>query len=61
MIIIDGQMMHKFVEEVEILNIPAVVLASTNFDMYTEDKCHVVHCNVNNTKSIRYVLEEITS
>jgi small subunit ribosomal protein S2 len=58
-IIIDGQMMHKFVEEIEILSIPAVVLSSTNFDMYTD--CHLVHCNVNNTTSIRYVLEEITS
>jgi len=58
-IIVDGQMMHKFVDEVEKLTIPSIILASSNFDMWT--KSHRVMCNVNSQKSIDYVLKSIVS
>lgn len=58
-IIVDGQMMHKFVEEVEKLSMPSVVLASSNFDMFTD--AHLVLCNVNSQQSIDYVLKSITA
>ncbi len=57
-IIVDGQMMHKFVEEVEKLSIPSIILASSNFDMWT--KSHLVLCNVNSQQSIDFVLQTIT-
>jgi len=57
-IIVDGQMMHKFVEEVEKLTIPAIILASSNFDMWT--KAHKVLCNVNSQQSIDFVLKNIS-
>ncbi len=56
-IIVDGQMMHKFVEEVEKLSMPAIVLASSNFDMFTQ--ASLVMCNVNSQQSIDYVLRTI--
>lgn len=56
-IIVDGQMMHKFVDEVENLGIPSIILVSSNFDAWT--KSHTVMCNVNSQKSIDYVLRSI--
>jgi len=50
-IIVDGQMMHKFVLEVEKMDTPAIVLASSNFDKILEDSC-VVTCNTNSFKSL---------
>lgn len=58
-IIVDGQMMHKFVDEVEKLHIPSIILASSNFDAWA--KSHVVMCNVNSQKSINYVLKSIVA
>lgn len=58
-IIVDGQMMHKFVEEVEALSIPAVVLISSDFDMFID--AHCVMCNVNSQQSIDYVLRAIAT
>lgn len=56
-IIVDGQMMHKFVDEVEKISMPSIVLASSNFDTWT--KSHLVMCNVNSQKSVDYVLKSI--
>ena len=56
-IIVDGQMMHKFVDEVEKENISSVILASSNFDLWA--KSHVVMCNVNSRKSIDFAMKHI--
>ena len=58
-IIIDGQMMHKFVEEVEKLSLSSIVLSSSNFDMWT--KSHMVLCNINSQHSIGYVMNAIVA
>lgn len=58
-IIVDGQMMHKFVDEVENLSIASIILASSNFDSWT--KSHMVLCNVNSQKSIDFVLKNIVA
>lgn len=58
-VIVDGQMMHKFVEEVEKLSLPSIVLASSNFDMWTQSQ--LVLCNVNSQQSIGYVMKAIVS
>jgi hypothetical protein len=51
--------MHKFVDEVEKLTIPSIILASSNFDART--KSHTVMCNVNSQKSIDFVLKSIVA
>lgn len=56
-IIVDGQMMHKFVEEVVKLKLNSIVLSSSNFDMRTQ--CQMVLCNVNSQQSIGYVMKTI--
>lgn len=56
-IIVDGQMMHKFVDEVEKEQIDSVILASSNFDIRA--KSHVVMCNVNSWKSIDFAMNYI--
>lgn len=58
-IIIDGQMMHKFVEEVEKLKLSSIVLTSSNFDMRTQS--HLVLSNINSQHSIGYVMNAITA
>ena len=58
-IIVDGQYMHKFVDEVEKLHTPTIILASSNFDLWTNQQ--LVLCNVNSHKSIDYVLKYILS
>lgn len=52
--IVDGQMMHKFVDEVEKESIKGIILASSNFDMRA--KSHVVMCNVNSRQSIDFIM-----
>lgn len=56
-IIVDGQMMHKFVEEVVKLKLDSIVLSSSNFDMRTQ--CQMILCNVNSQQSIGYVMKTI--
>lgn len=56
-VIVDGQMMHKFVDEVEKEEIRAIVLASSNFDMRA--KSHMVMCNVNSRQSIDFIMKYI--
>ena len=58
-IIVDGQYMHKFVAEVEKLSVPAVVLASSDFDKWID--AQLVMCNVNSYQSLDYVLKQIIS
>lgn len=54
-IIVDGQLMHKFVHEVERMNVDSIILASSNFDLLP--KSTIVNCNVNSHTSINYVLK----
>jgi ribosomal protein S2 len=56
-IIVDGQFMHKFVDEVEKLNVDTILLASSNFDMRSDKQ--LVMCNVNSYQSLDYVLKYI--
>lgn len=58
-IIVDGQFMHKFVDEVQKMHVDTVILASSNFDMWTEQS--MVMCNVNSYTSINYVLTYLLS
>lgn len=58
-IIVDGQLMHKFVHEVVKMNVDSVLLVSSNFDMLLNS--NVVNCNVNSYTSIEYVLKYILS
>ena len=58
-IIVDGQFMHKFVDEVEKTRTESIVLASSNFDMWPNS--HMVMCNVNSHRSMDYVLKYILS
>jgi len=57
-VIVDWQLMHKFVLEVEKMSSPAIVLSSSNFDKILEDSC-VVTCNINSKKSLDVVLSSI--
>jgi small subunit ribosomal protein S2 len=57
-IILDGQLMHKFVKEVVSTKTNAIVLVSSNFNLYTE--VQLVTCNVNSQRSVDYVLQSIT-
>ncbi|MEY3197974.1 MAG: hypothetical protein RL023_869 [Candidatus Parcubacteria bacterium] len=58
-VIIDGQMMQKFVHEAEKLRVPAIVCTSSNLDKWTDT--HLVTCNINSSKSVEYVLNYILS
>ena len=58
-IIVDGQLMHKFVHEVVKMRVDSILLASSNFDMLPES--HLINCNVNSYTSIDYVLKYILS
>ena len=58
-IIVDGQMMGKFVKEMIATHTEAIVLSSSNFNMHTD--VHMVMCNVNSQRSIDYVLKSIVS
>jgi len=58
-IIVDGQLMHKFIHEVVKMRRKSIVLASSNFDVLLENG--VVNCNVNSYTSIAYVLKYILS
>lgn len=58
-IVVDGQLMHKFVKEVVSTRTPAIVLVSSNFNLYTE--VQLVTCNVNSQRSIDFVLKSITA
>lgn len=55
-VIIDGQMMHKFVLEVEKLWSPAIVVASSDFDKIMENSC-VVTANTNSITSLDVLME----
>lgn len=58
-VIVDGQLMHKFVDEVEKMHVAAIVLASSNFDRWSD--AHMVMCNINSRQSIDYVLSSIVA
>lgn len=58
-IIVDGQLMHKFVKEVVITKTQAIVLSSSNFNLYAD--AQLVMCNVNSQKSIDFVMKSIVS
>lgn len=53
-IIVDGQMMHKFVKEVISTQTPAVILSSSNFDIHTNT--HLIMGNVNSQRSIDLIM-----
>jgi small subunit ribosomal protein S2 len=57
-IIVDGQLMQKFVKEVVSTKTNAVVLTSSNFNLFTDT--HLVTCNVNSQRSVDFVLKAIT-
>jgi small subunit ribosomal protein S2 len=57
-IIVDGQLMQKFVKEVVSTKTNAVVLTSSNFNLFTD--IHLVTCNVNSQRSVDFVLKAIT-
>lgn len=57
-IIIDGQMMHKFVLEVEKLDTPAIVVASSDFDKIMEDSC-VITANINSVTSLDIIMNSL--
>ena len=59
-IIVDGQLMHKFVKEVIASKTSSIVLVSSNFNLYA-DTVSLVTCNVNSQRSIDYVLKSIVS
>lgn len=58
-IIVDGQYMHKFIDEVTKMKVDSIVLASSNFDTWLEQP--VVLCNTNSYSSIDYILKYILS
>ena len=58
-IVVDGQLMHKFVYEAVKMSVPSIFLASSNFDILSD--AHVINCNVNSYSSIDYVLKYILS
>ena len=58
-IIVDGQYMHKFVDEVQKMHTSAIVLASSNFDILLDQP--MVLCNTNSYGSLDYVLKYILS
>jgi small subunit ribosomal protein S2 len=58
-IIVDGQYMHKFIDEVEKMHVNAIILASSNFDTWIDQP--MVLCNTNSHSSLDYVLKYILS
>lgn len=58
-IVVDGQLMHKFVKEVVAQKTSAIVLVSSNFNLYTN--VQLVTCNVNSQRSVDFVLKSITA
>lgn len=58
-IIVDGQYMHKFIDEVQKMHVNTIVLASSNFDTWIDQP--LVLCNTNSHSSIDYVLKYILS
>ncbi|USN56008.1 MAG: 30S ribosomal protein S2 [Candidatus Peribacteria bacterium] len=58
-IVVDGELMGKFVDETEKLHIDAIVLASSNFSRWCDKQ--LVMCNVNSKQSIDHVLNYIVS
>ena len=56
-IIVDGQYMHKFIDEVQKMNVNTIVLASSNFDTWLDQP--LILCNTNSHSSIDYVLKYI--
>lgn len=56
-IIVDGQMMHKFVKEVLSTQTPAIILSSSNFDIHTS--VHLVMGNVNSQRSIDLIMQTL--
>lgn len=56
-IIVDGQLMSKFVDEVEELGLQNIILASSNYKRWSGS--HVVPCNTNSVTSLTCILEEI--
>lgn len=56
-IIVDGELMRKFVDEVEVLGLENIILASSNYKRRSGKQ--VVPCNVNSMSSLNCVLEEI--
>jgi small subunit ribosomal protein S2 len=56
-IIVDGQLMHKFVEEVETLKLNSIILVSSNYDKWAAK--NIVPCNVNSVSGLSYILEQI--
>lgn len=58
-IVLDGQLMQKFVHEAEKVRVPAIVCTSSNLDRWTET--NLITCNINSTKSVEFVLEYILS
>lgn len=58
-IILDGQMMQKFIHECEKIHVPAIVLTSSNLNKWTTS--HLLTCNVNSQRSLWFALEYILS
>ncbi len=56
-IIVDGQLMRKFVDEVEELSLNSIILASSNYKRRSGSQ--IVPCNVNSVSSLTCILEEI--
>jgi len=58
-IIVDGQFMHKFIDEVKKMQVNTIVLASSNFDTWIDQP--MILCNTNSYSSLDYVLKYILS
>jgi small subunit ribosomal protein S2 len=58
-IILDGQLMQKFVHEAEKVGVPAIVCTSSNLNVWS--KSHLITCNINSSKSVDFVLKYILS
>lgn len=56
-IVVDGQMMHKFVKELMSTKTRGIVLTSSNFDLYAD--VQTVMCNVNSQRSLDFVMNAI--
>lgn len=54
-VIVDGQYMHKFVSEIQKMNSPAIVLASSDFNKRIDQ--HLVMCNTNSLSSLKFVMK----
>lgn len=58
-IILDGQMMQKFVHECEKVGVSAIVFTSSNLDTWTTTQ--LVTCNINSQRSLDFALSYILS